>query len=316
VISKKKICYHAAGRGCRINVIVDNYQLIREPIYGGLTVSVDFGASPKWIVQDVSMWIGERAYIELLDDGPGCIAVDRIVFADNVPPADLPGPDLANLGDHQARAALLRDTIADWQSGRIVSQPEAPDRIALLNEILRLFPHSSHDHDRQALAKSLESVQTLEKSLRAAERGLAMADGTGLDEPIHIRGNARNLGPDAPRRLLEALGPDTNTPASQGSGRLELARRLLESDNPLLARVLVNRLWQHHYGEGIVRSPDNFGVLGERPSHPELLDYLATEFIRRCWSIKALHRLLLLSSAYQMASTPTESIETLDPGNR
>src|SRR5207247_10604820 len=114
-------------------------------------------------------------------------------------------------------------------------------------------------------------------------------------------GNHKNLGEEVPRRFLEVLA-GSNPPASQsGSGRLELAERLVQASNPLLPRVLVNRLWQHHFGEGIVRSPDNLGVLGEPPSHPELLDYLATEFLRRGWSLKALHRLILLSSTYQMA---------------
>jgi Protein of unknown function (DUF1553) len=123
------------------------------------------------------------------------------------------------------------------------------------------------------------------------------------------------LGDEVPRRFLEALaGPDQAAPA-HGSGRLELARRLVAPSDPLPPRVLVNRLWQHHFGEGIVRSVDNFGVLGERPTHPELLDWLAAEFVRQGWSIKKMHRLLVLSSTYRMASRADAPSDERDPQN-
>src|SRR6185312_3532318 len=90
-----------------------------------------------------------------------------------------------------------------------------------------------------------------------------------------------------------------------GSGRLELAKAVTDPANPLVARVLVNRLWQHHFGEGIVRSPDDFGYQGQRPTHPELLDWLAIEFRDHGWSIKQMHRLMLLSNAYRQSSRAT-----------
>jgi hypothetical protein len=104
--------------------------------------------------------------------------------------------------------------------------------------------------------------------------------------------------------------------AVQGSGRLELARRLVDPSNPLIARVLVNRIWQHHFGEGIVRTPDDFGRMGQSPTHPELLDYLAAEFIRRGWSIKAMHRLIVLASSYRQGSRPVGRASEVDPENR
>ncbi|HKB03885.1 MAG TPA: DUF1553 domain-containing protein, partial [Gemmataceae bacterium] len=104
--------------------------------------------------------------------------------------------------------------------------------------------------------------------------------------------------------------------ARNASGRLELARWLTDAKHPLTARVLVNRIWQHHFGEGIVRSPDNFGKLGERPTHPELLDWLAVRFVAGGWSIKRLHRLILLSSAYQMGSAHDDRSARADPENR
>src|SRR5947207_1977891 len=128
------------------------------------------------------------------------------------------------------------------------------------------------------------------------------------DEPhnlrIHMRGNHLNPGDEVPRGFLRVLaghGPYTN-----GSGRLELAEALFIPDNPLTSRVMVNRIWQHHFGEGLVRTVDNFGKNGEPPSHPELLDYLAWRFRENSWSVKAMHREMVLSSAYRMSSVPNE----------
>jgi hypothetical protein len=115
---------------------------------------------------------------------------------------------------------------------------------------------------------------------------------------------------------LEALSGDNQPFPASGSGRLELARRLVDPTNPLVARVLVNRVWKHHFGEGLVSTPDDFGAMGQPPTHPELLDHLATLFVREGWSIKRLHRLLLLSSAYQMSSAARPELASIDPQNK
>ena len=96
-----------------------------------------------------------------------------------------------------------------------------------------------------------------------------------------------------------------------GSGRLELAQWLTRPDNPLTARVMVNRIWQYHFGRGLVKTPNDFGVRGMPPTHPELLDHLATEFVRSGWSIKAMHRLIMLSATYQQASKIDHSLSSL-----
>jgi Protein of unknown function (DUF1553)/Protein of unknown function (DUF1549)/Planctomycete cytochrome C len=121
------------------------------------------------------------------------------------------------------------------------------------------------------------------------------------DIRVCLRGNPQNLGEVVRRHFLSVLDRDTK-PFTSGSGRLELARDIASKDNPLTARVLVNRVWQHHFGKGLVGTPSNFGALGERPTHPELLDHLAERFIASGWSIKALHRLILLSATYQLSS--------------
>ena len=111
-------------------------------------------------------------------------------------------------------------------------------------------------------------------------------------------------------------GPESPIFSGQHSGRRELAEWLVSDRHPLTSRVLVNRVWRWHFGRGLVASADNFGLLGEKPSHPELLDWLATEFIRRKWSLKEMHRLILLSSTYQQSTQVSEEAVTTDPDNR
>jgi len=135
------------------------------------------------------------------------------------------------------------------------------------------------------------------------------------DVKIHVRGRYDRLGEIAPRRFPQVLAGDDQTPITEGSGRLQLARWLTSPENPLTARVMVNRIWQHHFGEGIVRTPNNYGKLGEPPTHPELLDFLAKEFVKSGWSMKAMHRAMMLSATYQRASANAAGSK-LDPENR
>jgi len=142
--------------------------------------------------------------------------------------------------------------------------------------------------------------------------------GEAQDMAVQIRGNPTNLGPVVTRRFLTVLSSHTTTPApfTKGSGRLELAQAIVDDAAPLAARVIVNRVWMHHFGAGLVRTPSNFGVQGERPSHPELLEDLAARFIANGWSIKWLHREIMLSAAYQQASTTDPKKHAVDPDNR
>jgi hypothetical protein len=136
------------------------------------------------------------------------------------------------------------------------------------------------------------------------------------DYHLCVRGNVHNLGPVVPRGFLQVLASGTPSIPPGQSGRLELAQWLTDPANPLPARVMVNRIWQHLFGQGLVRSADNFGTTGERPSHPELLDYLATRLIDDGWSIKHAIRSIMLSSAYQASSQPTDAARRIDPENR
>ena len=137
---------------------------------------------------------------------------------------------------------------------------------------------------------------------------------------IHIRGNPQTLGAEVPKRFPRVLASDAQTPiGAEVSGRLQLAEWLARRDHPLVSRVMANRVWRWHFGTGIVNTPDNFGLLGEAPSHPELLDWLATELVEHGGSIKHLHRLIMLSATYQMSSvneSEAPKAELADPENR
>jgi hypothetical protein len=145
----------------------------------------------------------------------------------------------------------------------------------------------------------------------------AVQEGTPIDAYIQVRGEVEERGPVVKRGVPKFLTRDhqLSIPANS-SGRLQLADWLTRPQHPLTARVMVNRIWQHHFGKGIVGTPSNFGIRGEPPTHPELLDWLAARFVESGWSVKALHRLILLSKTYQLASSHDDASATKDPANR
>ncbi|HEX4644666.1 MAG TPA: DUF1549 and DUF1553 domain-containing protein, partial [Verrucomicrobiae bacterium] len=151
----------------------------------------------------------------------------------------------------------------------------------------------------------------------APPRGMALVDKSDPHNVhVFVRGNEGNPGPEAPREFLEILSGEERKPFQKGSGRLELAEAIASRDNPLTARVLVNRVWLHHFGSGLVGTPSDFGLRSDLPTHPKLLDYLAARFMEDGWSIKKLHRLIMLSNAYQQSSEDRSECARLDPGNQ
>jgi hypothetical protein len=136
------------------------------------------------------------------------------------------------------------------------------------------------------------------------------------DVPIHLRGSYTKLGPVVVRRMPRFLAGEPQTVIRQGSGRRELARWVASATNPLTARVIVNRVWQWHFGDGLVRTPSNFGMNSEPPSHPKLLDWLAAQFVADGWSLKKLHRRIMLTAAYRRSSVADLDQVSRDPENR
>lgn len=184
-----------------------------------------------------------------------------------------------------------------------------------LRQTVQGWPLNLQNNNRYNFAAINEAKMT---DSGAPAKAMIVADRKDAhDSPVFIRGQAETRGEMVPRSFLEVLTPGGRRQAfRQGSGRLELAQCIASKSNPLTARVLVNRLWMHHFGEGFVRTPDDLGTQSEKPSHPELLDYLASYFMEEGWSMKKLHRLILLSKVYQISSRTVKAYEDIDPDNR
>jgi hypothetical protein len=186
---------------------------------------------------------------------------------------------------------------------------------ATVQAALASQPESRH---AKRLAELDARRQQAESRIAYRRHAMSLVDGNGVDEHVFIRGNPKTPGEIVPRRFLEALAGEDQPAPETGSGRLELAKRMTDpAATPVVPRVIVNRVWQHLFGEGIARTPDDFGNMGQSPTHPELLDFLADEFVRDGWSIKRLIRRLALTSAYQMSSQPADgTAEAADPQNK
>ena len=169
------------------------------------------------------------------------------------------------------------------------------------------------EHQRSKSDLANKRAELMAKAPRQ-EMAYAVAEGVAGDSRIHLRGDPEKPGPVVPRRWIEALGGQT-LPAGAGSGRLQLAEWLTEARNPLTARVMVNRIWQQHFGKGLVRTPNDYGTRGLKPTHPELLDWLAGKFMASGWSIKSMHREIMLSQAYQQSAVEREDAQGIDPNN-
>ena len=225
-----------------------------------------------------------------------------------------------------------------WSGSEVIADEELADRYRkrLLDAITRWRKDGATDDDvvwldfvvkHDLIANRPEHSQRLASlvaAYRVAERTLSVprvvpgiADfGPGFDQPIFARGDYAKPTDAVPRRYLEVL--ETRFPAAQpeGSGRLELASRIAHPNNPLTARVMANRIWKHLFGDGLVRTVDDFGQLGDAPTHPELLDFLAGQFIQDDWSIKRLIRTIVLSKTFQSSSRPSQAAREIDPQNR
>lgn len=175
---------------------------------------------------------------------------------------------------------------------------------------------------KEKLAKVDLEISSLNKSRATAaarmpyEVAYGVSEGTPVNARIQQRGEPDKLGDEVPRRFLEILGGDPLPPNSTGSGRMELAAWLTRPTNPLTARVFVNRVWQWHFGQGLVPTSSDFGTRGEAPTHPELLNWLTSQFVASGWKVKALHRLILRSRTYQLASDDDAGNLKRDPENR
>ncbi len=233
---------------------------------------------------------------------------------------------------------LFKETETQWQElqksakDQAADQPKAttlpePDREALRQvlyaeesptqlagrDVMRLFDVPTAQKVR-ALQRKVEELDATHAG--APPRAMAIKDNSSPSEPhVFLRGNPGNRGPAVPRQFLKILSGEKQEPFKTGSGRLEMAEAIASKDNPLTARVFVNRVWLRYFGSGLVRTPSDFGLRCDPPSHPELLDYLACRFMDEGWSVKKLHRMILLSSVYQQNSNGNPDYAQTDPNN-
>jgi hypothetical protein len=222
--------------------------------------------------------------------------------------------DLARKAEHEAEVAEAEEAIrrlTEEANARLIA--EGGDGFELPEDPESLYPEET----KEDLKQRQDALKAIKDAAPELPTAMGVTEGEDVtDLAIHIRGSHLTLGEVVPRRVPTALArfgsPEFN---ESSSGRLELARWIVDEDHPLTARVMVNRIWRWHFGNGLVESTDNFGVLGTEPTHGPLLDWLAHRFIEDGWSIKSMHRRIMGSSTYQMSSDPDPMAAAVDPEN-
>ncbi len=343
-IQKGPVHYLVKG-AAQVYAAVDSHTMINGPLHGALVRETggDGNTPPRWITHDLKAYVGHTAHLEFTAKGNEDLQILAVAQGDRPPPLPYPFDRSVELAKHfgESPPKSLADLAAIYQQrfreGVLALQTAAadPKDRALVAQFVNLLVTQRTmfvSDEKPSLATGLLTEyqaarqKRLEKMPTKSQLALAMWEGSGEDEHLLIRGNSslKTTGPVVPRRLLEAIEVDlappvvvptsttlTDTSAAPipalltGSGRLQLAGKLTNPKNPFPSRVMVNRIWHHLFGRGIVPSVDNFGVLGQQPTHPELLDHLALEFIGDGWSVKRAIRRMLLSNTYQMASSGT-----------
>ncbi|MEQ9379816.1 MAG: PSD1 and planctomycete cytochrome C domain-containing protein [Pirellulales bacterium] len=328
--------------------LIANSQILPEPVDLMAT-----GAGSNLFqrkVFNMRPYLGSEVQLEIVDEevGPwGFIVVDEISFMEEGPSdfqwvpvntrildeLEAGQPVSGALGD--AYQAAFIETLTSWRE-RVsqglndgIDQSPSPvfedaDREQLRNwAMMDDGPLAPQQGEASVLPAELGSQLTrlyadlaeLEASGPASKLAPVSLDVEPVNVHLQFQGDPANLGDEVPRRFPHSLSSSSERPELQGSGRRELGEWIARADHPLTSRVMVNRIWLHHFGESLVPTPDNFGVSGELPTHPELLDYLAQRFVDSGWSIKDMHRLMLLSSTYRQSSEVNAEALQIDPKN-
>jgi mono/diheme cytochrome c family protein/cytochrome c553 len=332
-------------------LIVENYAVPRGGIYNLSAVPLEPGR--QWYTWDTTFWRGFEARIELVTnddltiisralpkdapphagDGRSHIGISEIwLHHKKTPTAAEMEPRIAGalvLEGFTARSAddlarryqtLAREAITAWREGKL-----SDDQAALLDGLVRagVLPNDPAELPKSVAELAVE-YRKLEAEIPIARRAPGVVETAGWDQPLLIRGDHKRPGDPVPRRYLEGLGSQSLvesiaepsvTDQNREGARLRLAELIASPENPLTARVAVNRLWHYVFGRGIVATVDNFGELGRRPTHPELLDFLAARFMDEGWSIKRAVRELVLTRAFRLSSAPSAAAKKHDPEN-
>jgi len=306
--------YRYKGRA-DVFLAVDSHRQVSGPLHGVVRKKLDSkGGGWKWFGHKLSDYIGHRVHVEFTPRG--AFALERVQFGGGEPPV---------VRSVNSRLAKLLTSDADLANGLAMLLTSAANDCAdgradretaeLLNWVIRHDDLLEKSADLgQAFAAYRKTKSDIERTIPLAVWALSLLDGNGEDETVLVRGN--HLTPKlerVPRMLLKALGNSGLT--NLGSGRMALAKRMIDPGNPFVSRVAVNRIWHHLFGRGIVETVDNFGVAGQAPTHPELLDYLASQIMNRGWSVKDLIRQVVFSQTYRQSSKPNLAGTKMDPNN-
>jgi hypothetical protein len=226
------------------------------------------------------------------------------------------GPYKAELARHEGEVKKLETERADLQ--KVVSDDDERRRASPGAEPSAKAGDARKrlDEIRDELRRAQRKRDEYAKTVPVVDSAYSVWEGAKpANAKLQVRGDPKNPGPEVPRRFLEVLGGQALPGDAKGSGRRELAEWLADPRNPLVPRVMANRIWQGHFGKGIVQTPNDFGVRGARPTHPALLDYLARRFVESGFSVKAMHRLIMLSRTYRLASSGLPEQAKVDPAN-
>ena len=284
------------------------HTIIAGPLHGSLVRN--FPAPPegwRWEVADLRPYIGQPMHVEWTADANAPFALAAVYQCDNYSPAEYSGVDYAPAlaGDNRGAAA------ENYLTG-LLSPSAARDNLLIGHGDLFGVDPSAFVAMRAKSADEMKATATAFKPLSRTVP--ALWDGPKpFADAVFVRGSPKSAGEAVSPRTLEAFGGTEHAKIATGSGRRELAERL--PDNPLFARVMANRVWHWTMGRGVSASTDNFGLLGEPPTNPELLDHLTQEFIRGGYSVKKLIRRVALSSAFAIGSTPDAAAIAADPAN-
>ena len=318
-IAHSNIHLRVAGRSGQVRLILARYGLrefnsllFEQTLFD---VNTDGGFTWHSITAGLHRHLGRPAYLELVDRGDGFVALDRIVFSTGAkPPADAPGMAPAPDSSSTELAAALEATFHLEMDAWIRPGPEAKS-FALLSWLSkkRLVDWGASAPEIAGIAARIGKASV---GFPQPLRVMAMTDGSAEPTRVFVRGDPKTPGTPASRRVPEAMACSTTATVAGRSGRLELAESLLAECNPLTHRVIVNRVWAHVFGRGLVATVDNLGSMGQVPSHPELLDHLARTFRSDGASLKRLIRTLCLTQSFGMSSVSEDPVaKTRDPEN-
>ncbi len=309
-ITNDFIGIRAQGMKASMRIIIDNFQLIRNPIYGGLEKKVN---SEEWenVVFDLSAWKGHKAYIEIY---PGAnhggmvdyrlpenayVEVEYVIAYNDQWPEHVPVQEESPSNNEELIDRWLAKNITSGEVKKINSLFKG-------NKLTTTFPEAK---------VKLESYRKIVDQVGDSTFFTGIDEGFGVDSHVFVRGNHNTLSDEKVSRGFLSAVSSGGTNIQKGSGRKEVVDAILDPENPLTSRVMVNRIWHHLFGRGIVETVDNFGLQGKLPTHPELLDFLAIKFREDGWSIKQMIKYIVMSNTFQRSVVGDDEAKSKDPDN-